>query len=296
MTAVGHPRVAVVGVGAIGSAVASAVANASRAELVLCGRVARERVIVEGLDSMSTVLGPVVADPDAVGLADWVLLAVKAHQTEGALPWLDRLCGPATTVVVFQNGVEHRERLTGLRGGTVVLPAVVWFGAQGLAPDRVRINTPPRVTVPDMPESDALRQLVAPFLEVTVTQDFLTESWLKLCQNAVGGLMALANQPARIFREPAMRALAIAFAEECVAVARAAGARLADGVATEIVDSFARQPPESGSSILADRLAGRPLEWDARNGVIRRCGARHGVATPISDVVVPLLASVSTER
>ena len=50
--------------------------------------------------------------------------------------------------------------------------------------------------------------------------------------------------------------------------------------------------PDMGTSILFDRLAGRPMEWDARNGVVRRLGARHGVPTPVSDVLVPLLAAL----
>ncbi|MDN4646792.1 ketopantoate reductase C-terminal domain-containing protein [Curtobacterium sp. PsM8] len=48
-----------------------------------------------------------------------------------------------------------------------------------------------------------------------------------------------------------------------------------------------------GTPILADRTAGLPLEWDARNGVVQRLGRRHGVPTPLSDVVVPLLAAAS---
>ena len=51
--------------------------------------------------------------------------------------------------------------------------------------------------------------------------------------------------------------------------------------------------PDIGSSILFDRLAGRELEWDARNGVVRRLGRRHGIPTPVSDVLVPLLAAAS---
>ena len=38
------------------------------------------------------------------------------------------------------------------------------------------------------------------------------------------------------------------------------------------------------TSMLTDREAHRPLEWDIRNGVISRKAARHGLATPISDV------------
>jgi hypothetical protein len=47
---------------------------------------------------------------------------------------------------------------------------------------------------------------------------------------------------------------------------------------------------DAGSSILTDRLAGRRLEWQARNGVVQRLGARHAIPTPVTDAIVPLLA------
>jgi 2-dehydropantoate 2-reductase len=39
----------------------------------------------------------------------------------------------------------------------------------------------------------------------------------------------------------------------------------------------------------ADRLAGRPMEIDARNGVIVRRGAAHGLATPLNALMADLL-------
>ena len=47
--------------------------------------------------------------------------------------------------------------------------------------------------------------------------------------------------------------------------------------------------------MLFDRLAGRQLEWDARNGVIARLGARHGIPTPVSDRVTAELAAIDRE-
>jgi 2-dehydropantoate 2-reductase len=84
-----------------------------------------------------------------------------------------------------------------------------------------------------------------------------------------------------------------ALAAECLAVARAEGADLPDAVADELVEEFVAMPEDLGSSILFDREAGRALEWDARNGVVARLGARHGIPTPVSDVIVPLLAAAS---
>jgi 2-dehydropantoate 2-reductase len=80
-----------------------------------------------------------------------------------------------------------------------------------------------------------------------------------------------------------------------MAVAEAEGARLDPAFAEQMVDRLAAMPPDMGSSILFDRTADRTLEWDARNGVLCRLGARHGVPTPISDVLVPLLAAASDD-
>ncbi|HGP0983296.1 TPA: ketopantoate reductase C-terminal domain-containing protein, partial [Klebsiella aerogenes] len=114
-----------------------------------------------------------------------------------------------------------------------------------------------------------------------------------LLQNAVAGLMVLANRRAGMFSRQDITGLALAYLHECLAVARAAGAVLADSVPQEIVDGFHQAPADLSTSILADRQANRPLEWDIRNGVVQRYGRTLGVATPISDVVVPLLAAGS---
>ena len=61
----------------------------------------------------------------------------------------------------------------------------------------------------------------------------------------------------------------------------------------QTVRLFTEVPEDMTTSILTDREADRPLEWDIRNGVIARKAAEHGLATPISDVLVPLLAAAS---
>ncbi|MXI79734.1 DUF732 domain-containing protein [Mycobacterium tuberculosis] len=85
----------------------------------------------------------------------------------------------------------------------------------------------------------------------------------------------------------------VAIGTYCLAVARAEGARLDDDVVDEVVRLVRSAPQDMGTSMLADRAAHRPLEWDLRNGVIVRKARAHGLATPISDVLVPLLAAAS---
>lgn len=126
-----------------------------------------------------------------------------------------------------------------------------------------------------------------------VSADFVSVAWRKLLQNAVAGLMVLTGRRAGMFAREDITALAFAYLQEALTVARAAGARLDDSVPREIIAGFHRAPADLSTSILTDREAGLPLEWDIRNGVVQRFGRKYRIATPLSDIIVPLLAAAS---
>jgi 2-dehydropantoate 2-reductase len=233
---------------------------------------------------------PLTDPAQASASVDLVVLAVKAHQTAGAADWLLRLRADDTPVLVLQNGVEHAERLSGIVPAEHVVPGIVWCTAEATADDDVVIRTGDQRI--EVPAADGLAAAFAgSFLRIEPVADFTTAMWVKLVYNAVVAVEALTGRRAEVFSDPGIRRLARDLAAECTAVARVAGAALPGRFVDEVVDHLAALPPDHGTSILYDRLAGRPLEWDARNGVISRIGARHGVPTPISDLLVPLLAA-----
>ena len=287
-------RVAVVGVGAIGATVAAAAQDAGN-DLVLCARRPVAGVVVEREEGGETVLvAPVLTEPSAIEEpAEWIVLAVKAHQTAGAAEWLSALCTPASTVAVLQNGIDHVERVAPLAGGATVLPVVNWCAAEPVAPGRVRQRTPLALAVPDGEAGPAFAALLGDHADVSVGDGFAVEAWRKLCVNAVSGVMALAGRPAEIFALADVRDVARTMAYECAAVARAEGVALTDRDADDLIEWLLALPRDAGSSILTDRQAGRELEWEARNAVVSRLGRRHGVATPVSDTVAALLHAAS---
>ena len=69
-----------------------------------------------------------------------MLLCTKTHQTAAAAPWLKRLCTPSTRVAVLQNGIDHVARVAPLANGATVLPVIVYYNGERLAPDRVRLR------------------------------------------------------------------------------------------------------------------------------------------------------------
>jgi len=288
------PVVAVVGPGAIGTTVAAMLHEAGRTPL-LCGRTRRDHLTLLEDGRCVTVPGPVHTHPRKITrMADLVFLAVKATQIEAAADWLAALVGPQTVVCVLQNGIEQAEGVRSHAPGGHIVPAVVWFPAQAQSDGSVSLRGAPRLSLPDTPAA----HIVAKALEgtrcaVDLAENFTALAWRKLLQNAVGGLMALTHRRSGMFGRADIAGLALAYLHECLAVARAEGIELGEDVPQEILGKFQLAPADMSTSILTDREAGRPMEWDIRNGIIARRGRAHGVPTPISDILVPLLAAAS---
>ena len=286
--------IALIGPGAIGTTIAAALHEVDRAPL-LCGRTAHSQLTLRHDEGEIVVPGPVLTEPTSIQqLVDLVFVAVKTTQVAESAAWLAALCDEKTVVCALQNGVEQKAQLAPLVNGATVLPSVVWFPAQREPDASVWLRAKPRLTLPDVPQAQrVVEALSGTRCAVDLSADFLSIAWRKLLQNAAAGLMVLANRRAGMFSRDDITDLALAYLRECLAVARAEGAVLKDDVPQEIVGNFQRAPADLGTSILADRQANRPLEWNIRNGVIQRLGHAHGIAVPISDVLVPLLAAAS---
>jgi 2-dehydropantoate 2-reductase len=287
--------IAVVGPGAVGTTVAAYLYAAGH-PVLLCGRTPRPQIELrpDGADPI-VVPGPVCTDPaEIAGPVGVVLVALKATQNDDGGRWLARLCDEHTIVVVLQNGVEQIEQVQPHCPSSTVMPGIVWYGAETQPEGWVRLRTEARLVLPTGPAATTFAELWrGAGGTADCDPDFTTAAWRKLLVNAVAGLMALTGRRAGMFRRDDLSAMASRYAAECLAVARAEGAHLGDDVADGSVEMLRQAPTDMGTSMLADREAGRPLEWDIRNGVIIRKARAHGIATPISDVLVPLLAAAS---
>lgn len=289
-----NPSVALIGPGAIGTTIVAALHEVGRTPTV-CGRTAHPQLILRVDNEHIVVPGPVLTEPGDIHQPfDLVFVATKTTQLAASAAWLKVLCNENTVVCALQNGVEQKAQITPYVAGAEVLPTVVWFPAQREPDASVWLRAAPRLTLPDTPAAKRVQTVLqGTRCAVDLSPDFISVAWRKLLQNAAAGLMVLSGRRAGMFSRNDITTLAMDYLQECLAVARAEGATLGDAVPQEIVAGFQRAPADLGTSILADRQAGRPLEWDIRNGVVQRYGKKHGIPTPFSDVIVPLLAAGS---
>jgi len=262
--------------------------------VLVCGHTPRDSIELRPDDADPIVVpGPVCIDPGQVtGPVEVLILAVKATQNDDAAAWLARLCAEHTIVAVLQNGVEQVEQVQPHCPSSPVVPGIVWFGSETQPQGWVRLRGEAALVLPTGPAAETVAGLLRDAgCRVDCDPDFVTAAWRKLLVNALAGLMVLSGRRSGMFRRDDVAALSRRYVAECLAVARAEGARLADDVVDELVDLFRRAPEDMGTSMLADRENRRRLEWDIRNGVIIRKARAHNLPTPISDIVVPLLAA-----
>lgn len=290
--------VAILGAGAVGGYFGAHLAEVT--EVVVCGRRPLDRLVVDQGGHRLEVEVRSATDPGQVGEVDWVLVAVKAHQTEAVGPWLERSCSSRTHVLVLQNGIEHEERVGHFVGDATVVPAIVQTGLERVGPGHVvRTFDAGALLVPATPGGKAAEELVASTgLEVTAVSRFRRECWRKLCSNsAINPLTALTLQRNHVIgAHPETRALAHSLIRECMAVAAADGFPQDDDLADVLVARYASTDRSVRSSMLQDREAGRTLEYDALNGAVLRAGRRLSVPTPLHDVLHALLGAASEGR
>jgi 2-dehydropantoate 2-reductase len=297
--------IAVIGPGAIGCAFAGALAEAGH-EIAVAGRTRVDRIVVT--HPAGTVEAPVrwlgEGTPDRPQRSDSlrydiVVLATKAHQTAAAAPWIARLCRPGTRLAVLQNGVEHRARVGPLVADDVtIVPAIVACPSDRTAPGRVTVRGVARLDLDATPgAADVVAAFAGSFAEVRISDDWLSAAWRKLALNAAGGgIGVLTRRGNEVLRDPGVRAVFVAIVAEVVTVARAEGADLPDDLGDRIVDGLAQSVADHLPSIVVDRLAGRPTEWEARNEVVVRAAKRHGIAVPYNEMVTALIRAGESAR
>ena len=287
-------RIALVGPGAVGGVIATRLEKTGRHEVTICARRALGELHVDTAEGLLVSRPTVLTSPTEARPVDWVLVATKAYDSAGAAAWLKGLSAKGAPVAILQNGIEHRERFLPYLPAEQLVPVMVDCPAERIDATHFRQRGTAKMVVADDARG---REFVALFagtpVEVSTTPDFKSAIWRKLCLNSSGVINALLLQPAGVMRDEQLGDLLCAMVRECMAVGRAEGAVFEDGLPEKILAGQRAAPADAMNSIHADRAAGRPLELDARNGVIVRLGRKHGIPTPYNEMAVALLAAMA---
>ena len=286
-------RIAIIGVGAIGAVIAALLQSIEQHELILCTRRPLPHLNVETPEGSINISYTNITAPSQAELVDWVIVATKTYDAPGAGAWVEHFCKQGAPVAIIQNGVEHRERFVPYAPTEQIVPVIIDCPAERRAPGSVHQRGPAELFI----QSDMLgRSFAAIFhgsvAQITLTADFLSAAWRKLCINSAGSISALLGKPAGVFRDEAIGQATLEIVRECATVGRAVGAILDEDLPQKVLAQYRNYPIDSVNSLLADRLAGRPMETDARIGAIVRYGSQHNIPTPLNSLLLSLLEAI----
>jgi len=313
-------RILVGGAGALGLVFGALLRRAGHA-VTLLGRAAHLEAIraggirVEGLWGEHVVTGLDLARDGAEidGTFDVVLIAVKAYDTLALAATVAPLLAPHGIVISLQNGLGNAEALAKQIGAGRVLAGRVIFGAEVVAPGRVRVTVyadpvligawdTPRGTELDRQAQGWAERLAAAGIPSIYCDDILAALWGKVLYNAaLNPLGALLGVHYGALSEDAnCHAVMDAVIDEAFGVAVAEGVALPWASPAEyrtvFYDRLVPSTYDHRSSMLQDLRRGRRTEIDAINGEVWRRGARHGIATPANELLTRLVHAREATR
>ncbi len=153
-----HPRVLIVGTGAMATLFGARLVASGVPDLMLSGtwQAAIEKIAVDGMtvqDETGEWTVPAGAAPlGRAGLAvDLVLVLTKAYRTRAVAPYAAQALASGGTVLTLQNGLGNAEVLAEFVGDDQVLVGVTEVGASLLGPGRVRAGGAGDTVIGPMP-------------------------------------------------------------------------------------------------------------------------------------------------
>lgn len=311
------PRILLFGAGAIGAVYVYTFMQAGAEVTAVC-RSNYDAVKKDGFYMESIRFGNVHFKPDAVRSAQeaassgpWDFIVICSKCFPGSTPSLSSMIepvvGPATAIVLIQNGIGIEDEIAGAYPDNPLLSCVVYLPATQIRPgvidygatqketlNMLEIGTYP-ATAPEA-HKRAAHQLCA-LVEAgggvaKVFDDVQPKRWSKLIVNASLNpitALSLCNDADFIRSSPGAVELIRNVMMEVVSIAKALGVQgIDEEVAETHLTRHRARTVGKEPSMMVDVLNGRPFEVEAIVGNTVRLARSNGVKTPCLDVLYAL--------
>lgn len=298
-------RIAVMGTGAVGGYFGAKLAAAGH-DLVFLARgkqlaaLRRDGLRVDSPEGALLIReARFTDDPAPCGAVDLVLFCVKSYDTEAAADALGPLIGAATKIVSLQNGIDNPEIIARRWGADLAFAGVVYIGAQVSEPGLIRhwsggkiVFGPAGAASPE--DGRGIEQAFSDAnIPCALRSDIVKLQWGKLLWNApFCAISCLARADVQqILRSAALRRLAVDCMAEVRAAALTRGIELSPSLFDETL-AFSAGLGAFKPSMLQDFEAGKPLEYEALNGIVVKLLRDSGQTAPVNATFHALLAQI----
>jgi 2-dehydropantoate 2-reductase len=301
-------KIAVVGVGAMGSVYAALLADAGNEVWAIdawaehVDAIRARGLTVEGASGRRTVRLEASTDAADAGVCELVVIATKALHVEAAARAAEPLLGPETVVLSIQNGLGGPDRAAAVLGeDRIAIGVAGGFGASVVGPGHVHHNGWELVRLGE--RRGAVTPRIERIAKVWENAGFRVQTyddvdrlvWEKLvCNVTFSATCAILERTiGEVLDDPRAWDVASRCGVEAYEVARARGIALDFDDPVAYVEAFGRKIAGARPSMLLDLLAGRPCEIDFINGAIPPAARDAGLEAPVNEVVSALVRAKS---
>ena len=300
-------KIAVIGVGAMGSVYAGLLADAGNEVwgIDLCkdhlDAIRKQGLRIEGASGDRVVRQLRVSTrAEDAGVCDLVIIATKASGVGSAARSILSLLGRSTLVLTIQNGLGAAERICQhLSCDNILLGVAGGFGASIKAPGHVYHNGMELIRIGEM--QGGLTARVERVVEVWRDAGFTTKGfedieqliWEKFICNVTfsGSCTVFGRTLEHIMNDPHAWKIALGCGLEAYAVSQAKGVMLSFSDPVEYVISFGKKMSKARPSMLLDHLDKKHSEIDVINGMVPVVASEVGLSAPYNEVVTSIVKS-----
>ena len=282
-------KIGIIGIGAIGSVLSLALQDSN--DLYYFNRSKRDKLIVEhnGIIENREIT---LSDFDTKERLDWLLICLKEYHIQKAIPSILKLIHSEIRLAVIQNGLDLKGPYMDYLEEENILECIVDCPTQ-IIPDGgfLHYSTPKILTATNKNLKVFKSLFQHSKIEIDVASDFHTEKWKKVIESSsLGGILTVMSDTCKVFNDSETLELYRKIVAEGIEVAIADGAEIRSDFKDILISKVLQYPESKGSSMLTDRVNGRPIEWKAKNGIISSIGKLKGIRTDLNDFVCVLLS------
>jgi 2-dehydropantoate 2-reductase len=290
-------RIAVMGTGAVGGYFGAKLAAAGQDVVFIVRQrnlpsLRRNGLRVESPTGDLNVRNGFFTDsPADAGMVDLVLFCVKSYDTAEAAAALAPMMSKRTAILSLQNGIDNADKIAGLWGSERTLAGVVYLGAQMSDPGVIQHSSGGKIVLgPISGQASDTAQLVEQMISraaipCEISAAIEQVQWAKLLWNAP--FCAISCLTRCTVKEIVESESLTKLARDCMMEVQSAARTQGIELSTDLFDqtlAFSRNLGEFKPSMLQDLEAGKPLEYDAFNGIVIRLLEQAGQQAPTNQV------------
>ncbi len=302
------------GAGAVGSLLGATLHRAGH-DVILVARqnhvdMIREHGLkVKGLEDFTIKINA-TTDSSCVEGADVVFLTVKTQDTTLAVEEFSPHLGKSTPVVSLQNGIRNPMLISEVIGSKRVIPGVVRFTASYLKPGEIEYTRKGNCIIGELDgkETERIKSLcdyMSSGIPTEISTNIESDLWAKLVLNLMNLPLALTGSGfPKSLKNKHLRQILVASWDEGRNVVKESGIEPNYQVLDQLMavfsndaffESWMKQERDSLdfiSSTNQSLLRGTPSEEEFLTGEILSLGEKHGLATPVSSLLMQKLQNM----